>query len=104
MRICEMSPIFMNKLGLPIQDAQNFARFLVEEAEEKPDQDPEKEPKIVYDPNRKANLQLVTVRLQLFIPFAKIFTEEEEDNARSEFTTAFTGQQQALKNKLASHL
>ena len=91
MRICEMSPIFMNKLGLPVQDASNFARFLVEEAEEKPDQDPDKSLKIQYDPNRKANLQLVTVRLLLFIPFARIFTKEEEEKARSDFTKAFVG-------------
>ena len=51
-----MSPIFMNKLGLSFHDAHNFARFLVEEVEEKTESEADKEPKIVYDPNRKANL------------------------------------------------
>lgn len=100
MRICEMSPIFMNKLGLQFQDAQNFARFLVEEADERADQDPDKEQKIIYDPNRKADMHIVTVRLQLFTPYAKIFTKDEEENAKIKFEEAF----KEKKSKLCVHL
>ena len=65
----------MNKLGLQLKDAQKFARFLVEEPDENAENDPENA-KILYDPNRKANFQIVSVRLQVNAPYAKIFKKE----------------------------
>ena len=88
LRICEISPLFMNKLGLTLSDAQKFARFLVEEPDENAEKDPDNA-KIVYDPNRKANLQMVSVRLQLYTPYAKIFTKDQEQKAKELFTKVF---------------
>lgn len=55
LRICEISPLFMNKLGLQLPEAQKFARFLVEEPDENAEENRDNA-KIVYYPNRKANL------------------------------------------------
>ena len=62
LKLCEVSPLFMNRLDLQPQDATRFARFLVEEQDEQAEQDPDNA-KILYDPNRKVNLQMLDIRL-----------------------------------------
>lgn len=34
LKLCEISPLFMNRLDIQLQDATRFARFLVEEKDD----------------------------------------------------------------------
>lgn len=85
-----MTPLFMNRLALPQSDALKFARFLVEDKDEEQEDQDEENAKIHYDPNRKANMQLVSVRLKLYAIYPKIFDNDQEQKARQEFTKAFS--------------
>lgn len=46
---------------------------------------------IQFDPNRKANIQNISVRLQLFASYPEPFDAEDEQKAREEFTRVFQG-------------
>ena len=57
--ISELQQIIINKLGMEFLDAQNFARFLIEEK----DEDQPEIDTIVFDKKRSINSQYIPIRL-----------------------------------------
>lgn len=70
----------MKKLGLNMNDATKFARYLVEEREEKSEsnQAEDKDEMITYDPSRKVTGPTLSVRLMVNSTIGFVYTAKHE--------------------------
>ena len=82
----------MQSLGLSEYQAQIFARYLIEEKDESR---PE-ETKVIFDPVKKVDSQLIIVRLMTQSSYPLIYDDKREQETKIKFTKVFMNKYQEL--------